>query len=75
MTIEEQIQTLLANADLLRPLAEDDPEKARLTVIVDEINRLRDLQGRAEARRLIAQADEMVASQPKRGPGRPKKEA
>jgi hypothetical protein len=73
MTIEEQIQTLLANADLLRPLAEDDPEKARLTVIVDEINRLRDLQGRAEAGRLIEQAEELT--RPKRGPGRPKKEA
>lgn len=41
MSIEDQISNLLAHADPLRLLHDDDPAKAPLAGIVDEINRLR----------------------------------
>lgn len=44
MTTEDQIQSLLAHAAPLRELADDDPNKAPLAGIVDEINRLRAVQ-------------------------------
>lgn len=47
MTIEERIAALLARAEPLRALPDDDPAKAPLTRIVDDINRLRALQAAA----------------------------
>ena len=44
MTIEDQIQSLIAHAEPLRALDDDDPAKAPLAGIVDEINRLRAVQ-------------------------------
>lgn len=41
MSIQARIDALLAKADPLRPLDEDDPRKEPLAGIVDEINRLR----------------------------------
>lgn len=46
MSLEAKIQALLAHAEPLRPLDEDDPAKAPLAGIVDEINRLRAKQER-----------------------------
>lgn len=43
MNTESEINRLLALAEPLRGLAEDDPAKAPLAGIVDEINRLRAL--------------------------------
>jgi hypothetical protein len=71
MSIEEDIQALLARADRLRGLSDDEPAKVALTVIVDEINRLRAIQAKeAEAAALKALLE---PEEPKRGPGRPKK--
>ena len=63
MTVQEQIDALLAEAAPLRLLADDEAEEKGLPKIVDRINALRKLPLDAEA------ADEPA----KRGPGRPKK--
>jgi len=77
MNLEDQIQTLLASAEPLRALDDDDPQAARLAVIVDEINRLRALQAKeaqaAALRALAEDASPPKPEEPKRGPGRPKK--
>ena len=59
MTVEERIAELLAQAESLRALPDDEAEEKGLPALVNEINRLRN--GGA--------VDEPV----KRGPGRPKK--
>lgn len=69
MIHEDRIQALLAEAAPLRDLADDDPGKESLQPLVAEINRLRELQD-AEVKRVGLEPDE-----PKRGPGRPRKEA
>ncbi len=63
MTIEDRIQTLLAQAAPLRVIPEDDPAHAPLAGIVDEINRLREMQ-----------ADGFIdMPEVRRKPGRPSK--
>lgn len=44
MTIEQDIEALLAKADDLRPLPEDEPSKTPLAGIIDQINKLRAIQ-------------------------------
>lgn len=44
MTIEQEIAALLAKAEPLRCLPEDEPAKSPLVGIIDEINRLRAVQ-------------------------------
>lgn len=46
MTIEQEIQRLVDMAAPLREYEEDDPRKEPLAGIVDEINRLREMQSR-----------------------------
>lgn len=46
MSIEKAIEVLLAKADELRPVPDDDPIKAPLAGIVDEINSLRAIQAK-----------------------------
>lgn len=76
MSIESTISDLLADAEPLRLLDDDDPAKVRLTHIVDEINRLRAIQAKAQAEGHEAEFAAIVeAVNPKRGPGRPKKVA
>jgi hypothetical protein len=63
MTIEDQIQALLIQAEPMRDLPDDDPEKAPLAGIVDRINALRTLQAgcspsaREVARQVSAETD------------------
>lgn len=72
--IEEQIAVLLGEADKLRPLAEDDPLKLPLALIVDKINALRALQDKSP-RSVVEQGEnppnwpglELPAEKPKRG--------
>lgn len=64
MTIEDQITALLAQAEPLRCLPDDEPAKAPLAGMVDEINRLRALQAAGHT--------EAGEAPPKRKPGRPK---
>lgn len=47
MDLEAKIQSLLAFAAPLRLLHEDDPEKARLAKVIDQINALRKEQEQA----------------------------
>lgn len=67
MSIEERIQELLAQAEPLRALNDDDPTKGVLGELVDEINALRAEQASAPEVEILS------AVEPKRGPGRPKK--
>ncbi len=46
MNIETEIAALLAEADKLRPLPDDEPAKVPLTAIVDKINKLRAVQAK-----------------------------
>ncbi len=87
MTIEEEIETLLRQAEPLRCLPDDEPAKVPLTAIVDEINALRAMQadeavGRSPARiegddvdpdAPIIEYDPMTDPLPRRRPGRPRK--
>lgn len=62
--IEDQIQTLLVQAEPLRELDSDDPEQGRLTALVDEINRLRALQAkRAEREAMDALLESLTDSE------------
>lgn len=82
MNIEAQIQSLLAEAEPMRSLPDDDPATAVLSGIVDKINALRAIQA-DEAKRAIPTAPETLpahieaipepAELTKRGPGRPRK--
>jgi hypothetical protein len=62
MTVQEQIDALLAEAAPLRLLADDEAEQKGLPKMVDRINALRALPPESEAVEPV-----------KRGPGRPKK--
>lgn len=68
MTIEDQIAALLAQADPLRGLDDDDGAKIPLAGIVDEINRLRAMQAKGSGS-FEHEPDEL----PDRRPGRPRK--
>lgn len=60
MNHEDLIQDLLKQADPLRPLDDDDPRKAQLTKLVDEINRLRreqELEAKREMMRRLEAGD------------------
>lgn len=60
MSHEDLIQELLKQADPLRPLDDDDPRKAQLTKLVDEINRLRreqELEAKREMMRRLEAGD------------------
>ena len=76
MSIEKQIEALLAKAEPLRCLPEDEPAKAHLGVLVDQINALRAQQA-APVRSPGADIPEVDPEAPhtefKRGPGRPPK--
>ena len=67
MNIEDQITALLAEAEPLRCLPQDDPAALPLAGIVDEINRLRAIQAVPG----FVDSDD-AATPPKRKPGRPK---
>ena len=78
MNTEDQIAELLAEAEPLRILEDDDPLKVPLTKIVDKINALRAIQANevpVVIEPMIEGAD-AKADEPdepiKRGPGRPK---
>ncbi len=76
MTIEDQIRDLLAKAEPLRSLPDDEPAKVPLTAIVDEINALRAIQA-ADAAECPAddsaiEGDDAADSEGRK-PGRPKK--
>lgn len=64
MTIEDQIAELLAQAEPLRVLPDDEAEAAGLPALVNQVNALRARQAKGET-----EAVEIV----KRGPGRPRK--
>lgn len=63
MTLEDQIAALLAKAEPLRALPDEEAEAAGLPKIVDAINALRAKQ----------EAMPAVSEEVKRGPGRPRK--
>lgn len=65
MTVQDQIDALLAEAAPLRLLPDDEAEEKGLPKLVDRINALRAMPLDAEA----VEPDPVV----KRGPGRPKK--
>jgi hypothetical protein len=81
MTIEDQIAALIAEAEPLRLLSEDDPEREPLTEIVDEINRLRAIESGdvrqmpsvPEVDPLAPVIDDKTTALPARRPGRPRK--
>lgn len=89
MTTEDRIQALLAKAEPLRELADDDPAKEPLAGIVDEINALRSRQAKdamtvidppavveGDDATFVAELIDDKTRQPeppKRKPGRPKK--
>jgi len=79
MTQEDKIAALLAKAEPLRCLPDEEAEAAGLPEIVDAINRLRYLQSMAEQARDeadFANIEADVRPEPeKRKPGRPKKVA
>jgi hypothetical protein len=81
MTLQDQIEALLAEAAPLRLMADDTPEAAKLGRLVDKINALRAQQS-CEAPVVVNAAVEGAESvdepteptEPvKRSPGRPKK--
>ncbi len=74
-TVDEQIATLLAQAEPLRALPAEDGEAAGLGRLVDQINRLRARQANGEASPIteVAPAEEGADAAVKRGPGRPRK--
>lgn len=82
MDIETEISRLLALAEPLRGLAEEDLNKAPLAGIVDEINALREVQSREingepmlkeQVIDVDPEAPMMVTQNlPKRRPGRPR---
>jgi len=74
MSIEQQIAALLDEALPYRALHDDDPGKAPLTAIIDEINRLRELESTARYLGHELEFQQLTEEvNPKRGPGRPKK--
>lgn len=82
MTIEDQIQALLAKAEPLRCLPDLEGEQMGLPALVDQINALRAKQAMAEPVPVAPTAVEGEDAKPdapeppfKRGPGRPKKAA
>lgn len=79
MTQEDKIAALLAKAEPLRSLPDEEAEAAGLPAIVDAINHLRHLQSMAEQARDEAEfasiAVELSQEPEKRKPGRPKKVA
>ena len=85
MNLSERINLLLAEADKLRPLHEDDPKREPLGALIDEINELRAAQsvqhmqeGETEEDKTVAALLEDIeaaakADAPKGKPGRPAK--
>ena len=77
MTIEDQIQALLAKAEPLRCLPDPESEQMGLPALVDEINALRAKQARGEPEPDLPASVEGADAEPdqpvKRGPGRPRK--
>jgi len=63
-----RLDQLLAEANKLRGLDEDDPAKVPLAAMVDEINRIRALPADEQDT-----ADPVPAAPEKRKPGRPRK--
>ena len=74
-TIDEQISSLLAQAEPLRAMSAEDGEAAGLGRLVDQINRLRARQANGEASPIagVEPAEEGADAAVKRGPGRPRK--
>jgi hypothetical protein len=67
MTLEDQIAALLAQAEPLRAVPDEEAEAAGLPALVDGINALR-------ARQAKGETDAAPDAEPvKRGPGRPRK--
>ncbi len=68
MTIEQEIQELLAKAEPLRDLPDEESEAAGLPAIVEAINKLRALQGKAEQARdeaeFVAVAESLSPADP-----------
>jgi hypothetical protein len=76
MTLQDEIDALLAEAAPLRLLPDDEAEAKGLPELVDKINRLRAKQARepfAESVASLEGAESVEAEPVKRGPGRPKK--
>ena len=76
MTLQDQIDALLAEAAPLRLLPDDEAEAKGLPALVDKINRLRAKQAREPFVESVASLEgaESVEAEPvKRGPCRPKK--
>lgn len=74
MNIEDKIQALLAEAEPLRSLPDEEQESMGLPGIVDLINALRDEQAKmqqTESEDEFAKIVQEVSA--KRGPGRPRK--
>lgn len=72
MTIQEQIDALLAEAAPLRLLPDDEAEAKGLPALVDRINALRKLP--IEVAAPVVEPAPPVEAAVKRGPGRPKKD-
>lgn len=72
MSIEDQIQALIAQADPLRLLPADEAESMGLPGIVEQINALRAEQAAGDG--IYSVPDPIIDDvPPKRGPGRPPK--
>lgn len=76
MTLQDQIDALLAEAAPLRLLPDDEAEAKGLPALVETINRLRARQARdpfTVSDAALEGADGVEPEPAKRGPGRPKK--
>lgn len=75
MTIEDQIAALLAQAEPLRALPDEEAEAAGLPALVDRINALRAFQAKGHGVSFAEVVSQMApdAEPVKRGPGRPRK--
>jgi hypothetical protein len=74
MTLQDEIDALLAEAAPLRLLPDDEAEAKGLPALVDKINRLRAKQSRDPFLPPEATLEGADSVEPvKRGPGRPKK--
>jgi hypothetical protein len=76
MTLQDQIEALLAEAAPLRLMADDTPEAAKLGRLVDKINALRAQQScevPVVVNAVVEGAESVDDAPVKRSPGRPKK--
>lgn len=71
MTVSERIEALVAQADALRPLHDDDVEKLPLAGLIDQINELRAVQATPGYVEAVDPSPSVVAGLVEKARGRP----